>query len=214
MARNARRSHCTPMSARPVAARGGNFSRESDLTSAPGYDIGSDGLVFVRNTDPQLDFAALQAVEPELLRLGLRPIGMCIEALHGEVFDAALDCINPFLELQRSRLTGTDAADISLLATLLFYRDTHFALGPGVLILPADHEQDLLAMVGAHCESEGVFLPADARRLSVLAQHTLFSLAEQARKEGTGGTQLVRSLRRLIAHGRLHALLDPRRMFR
>jgi hypothetical protein len=214
MARNARRTHCTPKLSLPVLNRRGNFTQGSRPTGAPRFDIGRDGLVIVRCTDPQLDFAALQAVEPELFRLGLQPIGVCIEALHGKIFDAALDCGDPFRELQRSRLTGTDASDISLLATLLFYRDAHFALGKDILILPADHEQDLLAMVGAHCESEGAFLPADAGRLSVLAQHTLFSLAEQARTESSGGAHLVRSLRRLIAHGRLLAMLDPRRMFR
>lgn len=212
MPRSARRPGRARNPFQSSPSRRGNFSRGSDLPGALRCDIGRHGLVFVRNTDPHLDFAAMQAVEPELLRMGLRAVGTCVDVLHGKIFDSSLDCGDPFVELRRSRLTGNEATDMSLLATLLFYRDAHFALKPGTLLLPTDHEQDLLAMVGALCENEGTFLAPDARRLSVLAQHTLFSLGEQARLER--GTELVISMRRLIAQGRLHAMLDPRRMFR
>lgn len=192
-------------------SRPSNFRKARHSGRRPHWDLCQDGFVFVRSTDPKQDQSAFSAIEPRLERLRLHAPTMLVEALHGDIFDEAVQCTDPFAELSASLLTGPSASDLCVALTLVGYKDALAAAWDrGYTRLSPENVDALVSDARKECQADDFTLSQDAQGLSVLAQHTLYTLGSEARQTSEGAEMFIQVLRHLIAHGRLAAMLDPR----
>lgn|GEM_PF-5351034 len=180
--------------------------------AAPSADaIVKAGMVIIRGSGDALDERVALSVWPRLARWQGDHDELDTLMLDGIVFDM-LPIVHrdPFDELRNSPFTGALASDEALAVSIRIYQQAYAALSPRHPFIAPDHVEALLQQV---CDVEGIErwrYPADTQPLSVLAQRVFLHVIYAASAASKEPLDLLIQTRRLIAHRRLHELIDPR----
>ena len=162
------------------------------------------GIVFTRGVGALQRGVSVGVNCPLLTQFQILWSGCRTYELHGDIFDACEQRADPFAELRTSALTGACAPDQYLLSAFVRYRHAHaIGLTTGQRLLSRRDVEQIFSDIREDCEFVQFQLSAADDGLSVLAQHTLYALAEEALRTGTDLQSFVDTLRGLIAHGHL-----------
>lgn len=184
-------------------------SRKTQEVRSPEAMI-DPGLVIVRGNGEPYDDEVMFSVGWRVSRhMGVHN-EIAVFILDGPIYDAIpINHRDPFEELRSSPLTGRNAPEEVFATTALFYMN---ALGgwPITPIMGAEHSRDLLEQIHDALGSDAWKLPDRIPPLSFLAQRVLVDILLRVKDAVTNAEELIPTMRRMVDHGRLLELIDPR----